>query len=307
MNTITTTRDLTARAAWSIITEPGDLIAGAFTQALGADAALSNVSDRHTLIAALTENGISEEDADTAATRWIPRARTLHLERVLDDAHRKGITLIDPDTIPGLPDLGIAAPHVIWARGDIATLTRPTTDRIALIGARAATAYGENAAADFATDLTAREITIVAGAAYGIDGAAHRAALAAGGSTIAWLANGVDRPYPMGHQNLLERIGTAPHSVIASEIAPSGTPTRHRFLSRNRLIAASAAATVVVEAGYRSGSLTTAGHAATLGRTLGAVPGPITSAASAGCHRLIRDYDAQIITSATDAYELLGR
>lgn len=308
MNTLTTTRDLAARAAWSIITEPGDLTAGNFTQVLGHHAALAlATTGRDTLIASLIKFGASEEDAHTAATRWIPRTRTLNVDQVLDDAHRKGITLIDPDTIPGLSDLGNAAPHIIWARGDVATLTRPLTDRIGLIGARAATAYGENIAAEFATDLTTRDITIVAGAAYGIDGAAHRGALAAGGSTIAWQASGIDRPYPMGHQNLIERIASAPRSVIASEIAPGGTPNRFRFIARNRLIAASTAATVVVEAGNRSGSLTTAGHATTLGRTLGAVPGPITSAASAGCHRLIAEYDAQIVTSAHDAYELLGR
>lgn len=306
MNTLTTTRDLTARAAWSIITEPGDTTAGAFTQALGHDAALANAnSDRNTLIAALTETGTSEEDAHTAATRWIPRTRTLHLEQVLEDTHNKGITLIDPATIPGLSDLGNAAPHIIWARGDIATLTRPLTDRIALVGARAASAYGENIAHEFASDLANREVTIVSGAAYGIDGNAHRGALAAGGTTIAWLAGGIDRPYPLGHSELINRI--ASHGVIASEVAPGTAPTKWRFLSRNRIIAAHSAATVIIEAGWRSGSLNTAGHASTLGRTLGAVPGPITSAASAGCHRLLREYDAQIVTSAHDAYELLGR
>ncbi len=175
------------------------------------------------------------------------------------------------------------------------------------MGARAATTYGEHVAMEFASALAAREITVTSGAAYGIDGAAHRGALAAGGATIAWLAGGVDRPYPMGHSDLIARIGRQEGSAIVSEVAPGATPTKWRFLSRNRLLAATAAATVVVEAGWRSGSLNTAGHAVALGRTLGAVPGPITSAASAGCHRLLREFDAQVIGDVDDAYALLGR
>ncbi len=152
--------------------------------------------------------------------------------------------------------------------------------------------------------LAATGITIVSGAAYGIDGAAHRAALAAGGTTFALLAGGVDRPYPVGHSDLIGRIVST--GAVVSE-APCGTaPTKWRFLQRNRLIAALSDATVVVEAGWRSGSLNTAAHAASLGRPLGAVPGPITSAASTGCHRLLREFDARCITSADDARELLA-
>ncbi|KDA04640.1 DNA-binding protein [Microbacterium sp. CH12i] len=305
--TLTTATDLEARAAWSIIAEPSDAIAGAFTQTLGHAAALTAItSGRTTLIRALTElQGIGDRTADEAANRWLPRLTKSYLTDALATAKNNSITLIDPNTIPGLRDLGENAPHAIWARGDLTNLTRPNTDRLALTGARAATSYGENVAHEFASDLAARDIIIVSGAAYGIDGSAHRAALAAGGTTIAWLAGGIDRPYPIGHSNLIDRI--AANGVVASELAPGSAPTRWRFLGRNRLIAATSAATVIVEAGWRSGSLNTAGHVTTLGRTLGAVPGPITSAASAGCHRLIREYDAQIVTSATDAYELLGR
>jgi DNA processing protein len=138
---------------------------------------------------------------------------------------------------------------------------------------------------------------------YGIDGAAHRAALTVGGGTIAVLAGGVDRPYPAGHRNLLARI--AVDGVVVSEVPCGTAPTRWRFLARNRLIAALGQATVVVEAGWRSGSLNTAGHAATLGRPLGAVPGPVTSASSAGCHRLLREYDAVCVTSAAEVAEML--
>jgi DNA processing protein len=132
---------------------------------------------------------------------------------------------------------------------------------------------------------------------------AHRAALASGGGTVAFLAGGVDRFYPSGHDSLLRRIEAS--GVVASELPCGASPTRWRFLQRNRLIAAASRATVVIEAGNRSGSLNTAGHAAAIGRPLGAVPGPVTSAASAGCHRLIREYDAICVTSADEMAELV--
>ena len=138
--------------------------------------------------------------------------------------------------------------------------------------------------------LVDRGFTIVSGAAYGIDGMAHRAALASGGTTVAFLAGGVDRFYPLGHEALLGRI--AEQGAVVAELPCGSAPTKWRFLQRNRLIAAATEATIVLEAGMRSGSLNTAGHAAALGRPLGAVPGPVTSPASAGCHRLLREYDA---------------
>ncbi len=119
------------------------------------------------------------------------------------------------------------------------------------------------------------------------------------------MAGGVDRVYPAGHRTLLERIVSS-GGAVASDVPCGSAPTRWRFLARNRLIAAGSDATVVVEAGWRSGSLNTAGHAAELGRPLGAVPGPVTSAASAGCHRLLREYDAHCVTGSADVRELLG-
>lgn len=139
---------------------------------------------------------------------------------------------------------------------------------------------------------------------YGIDGAAHRATVLSGGTTVALLAGGADRAYPAGHSALLERI--AETGAIVSEVPCGAAPTKWRFLARNRLIAALGGATVVVEAGRRSGSLNTAAHAATLGRPIGAVPGAITSAASAGCHRLLREFDARCVTSVDEVMELLG-
>lgn len=137
---------------------------------------------------------------------------------------------------------------------------------------------------------------------YGIDGTAHRAALASDGTTIAFLAGGIDRFYPAGHDALLSRIAST--GAIYSEVPCGTAPSKWRFLQRNRLIAASAAATVVIEAGLRSGSLNTATHAAQLGRPLGAVPGPVTSPSSAGCHRLMRERDATCVVDAAQMAEL---
>jgi len=147
-------------------------------------------------------------------------------------------------------------------------------------------------------------VAIVSGAAYGIDAVAHRAALASQAPTIAVLAGGVDRAYPAAHDSLLTRI--AQEGLVCSEMIPGSAPTRWRFRMRNRIIAALSDATLVTEAGVRSGTINTAGHAAELGRTLGAVPGPVTSATSAGCHMLIRDYGATLVTDARDACEMLG-
>jgi len=121
---------------------------------------------------------------------------------------------------------------------------------------------------------------------------------------VAFLAGRVDRPYPSGHVDLLDRIAT--EGAVISELPCGAAPTKWRFLQRNRLIAATSRATIVLEAGWRSGSLNTAGHAATLGRPLGAVPGPVTSPASAGCHRLIREYDAVCVTTAAEMAELVA-
>jgi DNA processing protein len=173
---------------------------------------------------------------------------------------------------------------------------------IALVGARAATGYGEHITMEASAGLVDRGYAIVSGAAYGIDGMAHRAALASHGQTVAFLAGGVDRYYPSGHEALLTRI--AEQGAILSELPCGSPPTKWRFLQRNRLIAAASGATVVLEAGWRSGSLNTAGHAGQLGRPTGAVPGPVTSAASAGCHRLIREQNATLVTNADEMAEL---
>jgi DNA processing protein len=149
-----------------------------------------------------------------------------------------------------------------------------------------------------AAELAERGWTIVSGGAYGIDGYAHRGALTTGGRTIALLACGPDVPYPAGHQDLLDAV--AANGAVVSEWPPGTRPARLRFLLRNRVIAALAAGTVVVEAAVRGGALSTARHAQNLGRPLMAVPGPVTSATSAGCHALIREHSAVCVTCAAD-------
>ncbi|VEG43167.1 DNA protecting protein DprA [Mycolicibacterium flavescens] len=196
------------------------------------------------------------------------------------------------------------APMVLWAIGP-AALDEVAFRSAAVVGTRAATTYGEFVAGDIATGLAERDVAVVSGGAFGIDGAAHRATLAVEGVTVAVLAGGVDVPYPAGHSALLQRI--AEHGLLLSEYPPGVRPARHRFLTRNRLVAALSGATVVVEAGARSGAANTAAWARMLGRSVCAVPGPVTSSASVGCHALLRSGGAQIVTRAADVVELVGR
>jgi DNA processing protein len=191
---------------------------------------------------------------------------------------------------------------VLWALGP-ARLDEVAQRAAAVVGTRASTAYGEHVAADLATGLAERDVAVVSGGAYGIDGAAHRATLAADGITVAVLAGGIDIPYPAGHSALLHRIGQ--HGLLFTEYPPGVRPARYRFLTRNRLVAAVAGAAVVVEAGLRSGAANTAAWARALGRVVAAVPGPVTSSASAGCHALLRN-GAELVTRADDVVELVG-
>jgi DNA processing protein len=284
-----------ARAFWTYITEPNDLVAGGLIGTLGAIDALD--------VATGSPEVTDSDDLATLKERVKARANSHQFEQVLRATARFGVQLVTPDSDywpKGMNDLGNAAPFALWVRGNAELLAG--SDQIAIVGARAATGYGEHVTMELAAGLSDRGRTIVSGAAYGIDGMAHRATLASHGNTIAYLAGGVDRYYPSGHDALLTHI--AEEGAVVSEMPVSSPPTKWRFLSRNRLIAAATHAIVVVEAGWRSGSLNTAGHAQQLGRPVGAVPGPVTSAASAGCHRLIRDYGAILVTNADEAAEL---
>jgi DNA processing protein len=193
-------------------------------------------------------------------------------------------------------------PLVLWASGP-ASLDEVPERAAAIVGTRAATGYGEHVTAELAAGLAARDVTVVSGGAYGIDGAAHRAALAGDGLTVAVLAGGLDVLYPAGHRALLQRISE--QGLVLSEYPPGQRPARHRFLTRNRLVAALSGATVIVEAGARSGAANTAAWARALGRVVCAVPGPVTSSTSVGCHALLRD-GAHLVTRAEEVVELVG-
>lgn len=239
-------------------------------------------------------------------------------ERVHEDLElvtKRGGRLIIPedDEWPRWPfvALGGVAPQrcggeplALWVRGPH-DLAEAADKAVAIVGSRAASGYGEHVAAEFAYGLAETGVTVVSGAAYGIDGAAHRGALGGNGLTVAVLACGVDFAYPAGHQGLLGRI--AREGLIVSEYPPGVTPARHRFLTRNRLIAALGGGTVVVEAGRRSGAKNTAAITLALGRPLMVVPGPVTSVSSVGCHELLRDGQAVPVGSVAEIVESVGR
>jgi DNA processing protein len=309
--------EVIARCTWTGIAEPGDRVAGAVVGVLGAAGALAAVVDAwpaDAVVGAMVDAGLVLADDGRAALvdevraaldRWRPRVVRAEAAARMHAARTVGARVLlpgDPDWPVGADDLGPHAPLVLWCTGHEGALAGLARS-VAIVGARAATGYGEHVTAELASGLAERDVVVVSGGAYGIDGAAHRAAVATGGRTIAFLAGGVDRLYPSGHTELFGRMRQ--HGAIVSELPCGASPTRWRFLLRNRLIAAVSAATVVVEAGARSGSLNTANHALALERPLGAVPGPITSVSSSGCHRLLRESGAVCITSADDVMELV--
>jgi DNA processing protein len=288
-----------ARVALSQLSEPGSPKLSRMTAELGAV----------DLYAAL----LAERDPGGVRTDVAVRLAEADPVRDLERATRLGIRFVIPsdDEWPTqLADLAHAEPLQerggvpigLWVRGPLplSELTRS----VAVVGSRSATSYGADAAAEVAATAARAEHTVVSGAAFGIDQAAHRGALALQGKSVAVLACGVDRAYPAAHKPLLDHLATE-HAVI-SEAAPGWAPTRIRFLSRNRLIAALARGTVVVEAAVRSGALNTANWATRLNRPLMGVPGPVTSAPSQGVHQLIRTGAATLVTSGQDVLELLG-
>lgn len=286
-----------ARMALSMIAEPNDQLTGGLLRRVGGIETIRLIQDGDRLPRV---NG-----ADALA--WRRRLGSRIAPDVMDQLHAAeaagyGVLIPGDERWPtGLADLGAGEPYVLWVRGAASSLGQSMAEQVTITGARAATAYGTHVAQEFGSDLASDEITVVSGGAYGIDAAAHRGALADGGHTVAALAGGVDRPYPAGNSELLERIGDI--GAVVSEMPPGAAPTRWRFFARHRVMAAMSASTVIVEAGYRSGSLNVASLAHELRRTVSAVPGPITSAASAGVHRLIREGVGQLVTASG---ELLG-
>jgi len=282
-------QDRFARAAWSRVAEPGDKVANRLIQVHGPVAALR----------------LAASGAEQSLQRFLPRLEVLDVERDLEVGAKFAARVVcpgDPEWPHGLDDLSVP-PYCLWIRGPV-DLASAAQRSAAVVGARSATTYGEMVATEMAAGLGERRFTIISGAAFGIDAAAHRGALATGATTIAVLAGGVERPYPSSHAALIARIVEV--GAVVSEVAPGSAPTKTRFLQRNRMIATMGRGTVVVEAGLRSGSLNTARTAAEHGRVVAAVPGPVTSMMSAGCHEAIRSGMAQLVTDAAEAAEAIG-
>jgi DNA processing protein len=210
------------------------------------------------------------------------------------------IARADADYPASLLDLQ-HAPTELWAvgRAELAT-SRPI---VAIVGTRDSTPYGERVTRELARALARRGVCIVSGMARGIDATAHRAVLEENGSTVAVLGTGIDVPYPVGHRALHETIGR--RGLLLAELPPGTRAFRGCFPRRNRIIAALASVTIVVEAGVKSGALNTAQWALDLGRTLAAVPGPIDIPQACGSNQLLRD-GASIIADLTDALMLVG-
>ncbi|ARZ67611.1 DNA-processing protein DprA [Streptomyces sp. HU2014] len=288
--------DRLARAALTRLTEPGDERVGRWLREMGAEALARGLTG-----AGPAPPGAGEERL--AGCR--ARAAALDPRGDLDAIARLGGRFLVPGDAEWprqLDDLGDARPLGLWVRGT-ADLRLWALRSVAVVGARACTDYGSHVATILGAGLAERGWVVVSGAAFGVDGAAHRGALAAGGATVAVLASGVDVPYPRGHAELIDRI--TEQGLVLAELPPGGHPTRSRFVLRNRVIAALTRGTVVVEAQYRSGSLVTARCARRLGRHTMGVPGPVTSGLSAGVHELLRE-EAHLVTDADEIAELVG-
>lgn len=309
-----------ARVAWSMLTEPGDGIAGVLVERLGPERSLRLILDamdapggarrvadacREALSISGGDHARLVDDLARAFARWRPRAGTATVEHAVDAAIAVGAQLIIPedgDWPAGLADLGPHAPLALWLRAapGRAALSAPA---LGIVGSRAASRYGTDITAEIASAAVDAGVAVLSGGAYGVDATAHRVALAAGGATVAVLAGGIDQLYPSGNIELLHHVMRS--GAVVAESAPGVRPSRWRFLQRNRLIAAMAGAVVVTEAGVRSGALNTANHAAQLGRPVGAVPGPLMASTSAGCHRLVAAGRATLLTSIRDAVDLV--
>lgn len=312
-------QDYFAAISWSVICEPGDGFAGFLVSALGASGALE--TELHGLNSAqvrarVLQSGINADELDmfgvfekahlVARERWQPRL-SLELVRAAISGIKKVrgsvLTSSSPFWPEQLNDLGFHAPMALWVRGSFASL-EALQKSVAIVGSRGATTYGEQSTDAMVSALVPKGFSIVSGGAYGIDGVAHKSTLAMQGNTVAVMAGGVDRLYPTGNSDLLKRITQT--GAVASELPPGAIPTKWRFLQRNRLIAALAQSTLVVEANWRSGALNTVSHSERLEREVFAIPGPISSPKSAGTNKLIADGRAQLVLDGEDLLDRLG-
>jgi len=313
-----------ARAALTFVAEPGDPVMGALLRTCTpAEIVTALVEGRPPSVSAglgPSGDGLPGLDRDglpglggnglpglkQALDRWIGRLGEAPAEPALDAWRREGIRLVcpgDPEWPGQLDVLGDARPWALWVRGN-GDLRYACLRSVSIVGTRSVTAYGSYVCTDMAATLAERGWTVVSGGAFGVDGRAHLAAVTAGGTSVAVLACGVDRDYPQSHYGLFRTIREKGATI--SEWPPGRMPTRPGFLVRNRVIAALSRGTVVVEAALRSGALNTARHACDQGRPLMAVPGPVTSPLSAGCHEIIRDWGGVCVTGARDVINVLS-
>ena len=296
-----------ARAALSYLAEPADRALSQLLETRSAAEVLDAIkAGRPPRLIADARSVETRPRPRPAMERWRTRLPLLPSREEIAAFQDTGIRIVcpgDPEWPGQLADLGDEQPYLLWLRGN-ADLRFCCLRSVAIVGSRAATAYGSYVAAEFAASVAARGLAVVSGGAFGVDAAAHRGALGADGVTVAVLASGVDTPYPAAHTELFDAV--AAQGVIVSEWPPGANVTRLRFLVRNRVIAALATGTLLVEAGQRSGALNTARHARDLHRSLMAVPGPVTSDQSAGCHQVIRDWQGTLVTSAADVIEQLS-
>ncbi|MDO9458003.1 DNA-processing protein DprA [Nocardioides sp.] len=296
---VVTHEERLARVALNRLGEPGE------TKMTGLVAELGPVRLRQLLLAESDLDGLSEEVA--------ARRDDLDAERELERAERQGLRFVVPGDAEWPTQLGDllgagalndrgGVPIGLWVKGPLRLDALATS--LAVVGARAATTYGDEVASEIAATAAQAGHVVVSGGAFGIDRAAHRGAVAAGAPTVAVVACGADRVYPSAHAVMFEHIART--GAIVSEAPPGAAPLKIRFLARNRLIAALSVGTVVVEAAIRSGSLNTAHWAGILNRPVMGVPGPVTSAASGGVHEHLRAGDMSLVTCGADVLELVS-
>lgn len=302
-----------ARAIWTAIAQPGEPVVGQVIGHFGVMEALERVKFLAAKLPKIDDMIIRtvfqpvKLPASVAQIEgWAMRLRELNLEMEYQLLSRDGGTLVVPGDAAWpvmADDLGMVAPLALWVRGNPQALQALAPEgAVALVGARCATHYGTDMAQEIAYELGERGIWVISGGAYGIDAAAHQGALASRGKTISVQAGGLGELYPAMNARLFSQIQQT--GAIVSEAPPSQRPAKHLFLTRNRIISALSQVVVVVEAGERSGAMSTANHGAEQGRQVAAVPGPVTSAASIGCHRLIRE-GAALVTNAEEILELM--
>ncbi len=304
-----------ARAVLTHIAEPGDEYLGRLIAAEGAEGALKVIQSGEVTQAGEPPSaddepppaGSDRPELTKRLAAWHARLPDVDPTRLLADCEERGDRLVcpgDAEWPSQLSDLGNGQPYALWVRGD-QDLRFACLRSVAIVGSRTASPYGVHVASEMGAELADQGWTVISGGAYGIDAAAHRGVLAADGVTVAVFACGVDVTYPSPHTGLFADI--ARYGLLVSEFPPGATPTRRRFLIRNRTIAALTRGTVVVEAARRSGAINTARHARDLGRAVMAVPGPVTSPMSAGCHTLLRDWgEAVCVTGTAEILDRVG-